>query len=440
MSKSYYEKFKSKSYYEKFKSKSYYEKFKFNHKKLNINTIRNDFPILSKKINNNNLIWFDNGATTQKPLIMINKIKSYYSNFNANVHRSPHYLSKISSLMFDNVREITKKYINANSSDEIIFTRGTTEGINLLANTIGKQKLSNGGTILLSNMEHHANIVPWQLAKEMYKFELDYIFFNKETGNIDLVELENKLITNKTIKIVSITHVSNILGVINPIKKIAEIVHKYNAILIIDGAQGIPHIKINVKDIDCDFYVFSSHKLFGPTSVGIVYGKKYLLDDMQPYQGGGSMIKNVTLYSSTFQNAPLKFEAGTPSIAEIIGFGQTLEYLNQYNWDDIYDYEHKLMVYLFNKLIKINKLVLLSNEIINRVPVFSFVLNISDPQKFLEYLDSNGIAIRYGHHCSQPTLSHLGYENVFRVSLAFYNTFDEIDIFIQKMIYYISKL
>jgi len=429
---------KKESYYDKLKKESYYDKLKLNYKKLNINKIRNDFPILSKKINNNDLIWFDNGATTQKPLVMINKIKSYYSNFNANVHRSPHYLSKISSLMFDNVREITKKYINANSSDEIIFTRGTTEGINLLANTIGKQKLSNGKTILLSNMEHHANIVPWQIAKKQYNFELDYIFFNKETGNVDLIELENKLIMNKTIKIVSITHVSNILGVINPIKKIAEIVHKYNAILIVDGAQGIPHIKVDMKDIDCDFYVFSSHKLFGPTSVGIVYGKKYLLDDMPIYQSGGSMIKNVTLYDSTFQDVPLKFEAGTPCIAEIIGFGQSLEYLDQFNWNDIYNYEHNLMTYMYNKLIKIDKLILLSNEKINRVPVFSFIIeteNLENSEKLLKYLDNNGIAIRYGHHCSQPTLTHLGYENVFRASLAFYNTFEEID----KFIYILNK-
>lgn len=412
-----------------------------------------DFPVFG---NNPDLIWFDNGATTQKPSQMIDSIKNYYENYNSNIHRSPHQLSMVSSEMFDNSRSLIAKYIGCNSN-EIVFVKGATEGINLLANSINYNKLMQyttqyvtqcesllpinsilpvnmmlypKGTVLLSNMEHHSNIVPWQLLQQKGLINLEYLIFDKENNRINLADLEMQLSTNPSIMIVSITHVSNVLGITNPIGEIAKIVHKYGRLLIVDGAQGIPHYKVNVAEIGCDAYVFSSHKLFGPTGVGVVYCNEKMYKYMNPWQGGGSMIKDVTLYTSVYQEPPHMFEAGTPNIADIIAFGETIKYLETKDWNEIELYEKKLTQHLYKSLKNIDNLVILSDTIDTKVPVCSFVINDINDQALLTHLNNNDIAIRYGHHCAQPIIRHYGYEQVYRASLAPYNTIAEIDSFV----------
>ena len=386
--------------------------------------IRGDFPILSK-----NLIWFDNGATTQKPNAVIDGMARYMREYNSNVHRSPHHLAKMSTEMFDETRRLVHRFLNSQSEKEIVFVRGTTEGMNFLTNTIGIQKFMYGGTVLLTNMEHHANIVPWQLLQKKCPMRIDYITYGPD-GHLDLGEFEKKLEADPSIRIVSMTHVSNVLGTINPIKEVAKIVHAHNAILIVDGAQGVPHVRVDVQDLDCDFYVFSAHKLFGPTGVGAVYGRERILKDLPPWQGGGSMIRDVGPYHSVFQDHPLRFEAGTPSIVEVMGLGDTIRYIDGLDWDRVEKWEHELMVYGLDRLRTIPGIRILADTERNRVPIFSFVIEGVDPDQLLETLDRNGIAIRYGHHCAQLTVRSAGYESVFRASLAPYNTMQEIDVFV----------
>lgn len=443
---------------------------------------KSDFPIFS----NNKIIWFDNGATTHKPFSTINSVKEYYEKYNSNIHRSPHQLSIISSTMFDETRILTAKYLGCDT-DEIIFMKGATEGINFLANSINlakvgshcilpsksnaikdfaeqifpdlnylsSQQLSriaphpNGTlpgqntmintTVLLTNMEHHSNIVPWQLLHRKGLVNLQYLIYDKNNNKINLADLEDSLLNNPTIKIVSVTHVSNVLGTTNPIREMAEIVHKYGAILIIDGAQGIPHHKINVKELGCDAYVFSSHKLFSVTGVGVVYCDKKMYEYLEPWQGGGSMIKDVDLYTSTFQDPPHKFEAGTPNIANIIAFGDTLKYLEKMDWNEIEAYEKKLTEYLYESIRKIPNVIILADTIINKVPICSFVIPDVDDNALLVELDKHGIAIRYGHHCAQPIIKHFGYQSVYRASLAPYNTTEEIDYFISIIKTFVMK-
>lgn len=387
---------------------------------------KSDFPIFT----NNNIIWFDNGATTHKPRSMIDATKKYYENYNSNIHRSPHQLSMISSEMFDETRKKTAKYLGCNDN-EIVFVKGTTEGINFLANSLNFLKLKSvNPTVLLTNMEHHSNIVPWQLLQKKGLVNLEYLIYDKKFNALNLEDLETALVNNPNIKVVSVTHVSNVLGITNPIKKIADIVHKYDRIFIVDGAQGIPHHKINVKEIGCDAYVFSSHKLFGPTGVGVVYCNESLYQYLEPYQGGGSMIKDVTLYTSVYQDPPHKYEAGTPNIADIIAFSNTLEYLESFDWTKIEAYEKMLTEYFYTKLKEISNITILGDTIVNKVPVFSFVISGINDQALLTELNEKGIAIRFGHHCAQPIIRHYGYENVYRASLAPYNTIEEIDYFV----------
>ncbi|XWV26862.1 aminotransferase [Tupanvirus soda lake] len=435
---------------------------------------KSDFPIFQT---NSNLIWFDNGATTQKPSGTINSIKEYYEKFNSNIHRSPHHLSMISSTMFDETREATAAYLGCQSK-EIVFVKGATEGINFLANSLNFEKLSEKNisnyasnnfncpvksnqhhfnkfttqlgimpkpysipstTILLTNMEHHSNIVPWQMLNQKGLVNLEYLIYDKDTNKLDLNQLETMLSQNPTIKVVSMTHVSNVLGITNPIKKIAEIVHKYDSILIVDGAQGIPHHKVNIKELDCDAYVFSSHKLFGPTGVGVVYCKETLYQYLEPWQGGGSMIKDVTLYTNTFQDPPHKYEAGTPNIADIIVFRDTLKYLDKIEWSKVEAYENELTIYMHKALKKIPGIIILADTTVNKVPIYSFVIPDIDNNALLKELDKHGIAIRYGHHCSMPIIRHYGYENVYRASLAPYNTFQEIDYFVSVIQKFITE-
>ncbi|XWV25525.1 cysteine desulfurase sufS family [Tupanvirus deep ocean] len=434
---------------------------------------KSDFPIF---LENSNLIWFDNGATTQKPSATINCIREYYEKFNSNIHRSPHHLSMVSSIMFDETREITASYLGCQAK-EIVFVKGTTEGINFLANSLNFEKLLGKNistnlpnnitcpndknqnqlnqlitysgiiskphtlpstTILLTNMEHHSNIVPWQMLYQKGLANIEYLIYDKDNNKLNLNQLEAMLSRNPSIKVVSVTHVSNVLGITNPIRDMADIVHKYGAILIVDGAQGIPHHKVNVRELDCDAYVFSSHKLFGPTGVGVVYCKETIYQFLEPWQGGGSMIKDVTLYTNTYQEPPHKFEAGTPNIADIIAFGSTLKYLEKIDWSKVEAYENELTTYMYQSLKKIPNITILGDTTNNKVPIYSFVIPDIDNKELLTKLDNHGIAIRYGHHCSMPIIRHYGYENVYRASLAPYNTFQEIDYFVSTILNFVS--
>ena len=407
---------------------TYLQKFQLGLNYLNIMPpfSKTDFPVLR----NGKIIWFDNGATSQKPSCVINCISEYYNKYNSNIHRSPHQLSMISSKMFDDARSKTADFLGC-SAQEIIFVKGATEGINLLANSLYSPETS----VLCTNMEHHSNIVPWQLVYH----NLLYLMFDIKKNILDIDKLDEILSANPSIKIITVAHVSNVLGIVNPIKKIASIVHKHGRILIVDGAQGIPHYKVNVRELDCDAYVFSSHKLFGPTGVGVVYVKESLYEIMKPWQGGGSMIKNVELHTSEFQDPPYKFEAGTPNIADVIAFGKCLDYLTLFDWNIIEEYEKQLTQHMFMALNRIKSIVILGNTLENKVPVFSFhIPNIND-NELLTHLDNHGIAVRYGHHCAQPIIKHFGYENVYRVSLAPYNTKEEINKFISVISGYLNK-
>ncbi len=398
--------------------------------KWDIESIRNEFPLLNKKlINGNSLIWFDNGATTHKPQRTINKINEYYSKYNSNVHRSAHQLAKESTEIYEGTREQVKKFINAEHLSEIIFVRGTTEGINLIANSFGKNILESCDTVLITEMEHHANIVPWQLLQKEIGFNIDYVSFLND-GSLDINELETKLC--EKVKILSLTHVSNVLGTINPINKIVEIAHKNNTYVIVDGAQSIAHMPIDVQKINCDFFTFSSHKLYGPTGIGIVYGKKKLLDDMPPWQGGGHMVKDVTLENTTFQESPRKFEAGTGSLSAVAGLFETLKFMESVNWEDLINYENFLNEYMLKKLLSIEGLTLFGTSK-DRLPIFSFVIKNINLEDLSKYLNEAGISVRLGHHCAQPSIRRFGYDETIRASLSIYNTIAEIDIFIKKI-------
>lgn len=381
---------------------------------------KSDFPIFSKS----DLVWFDNGATTHKPYSVIDNIKNYYENYNSNIHRSPHNLSMISSEMFDETRKLTADYIGCEPT-EIVFVKGATEGINFLTNSLDYAKLGCS-TVVISNMEHHSNIVPWQLAN----VTIEYIYYDKQANCLDLSELENLLMSNKMIKVVSVCHVSNVTGTTNPIAKIAEIVHRYDAVLIVDGAQGIPHHRVDVKKLGCDAYVFSSHKLFGPTGVGVVYCNKDLYNYLNVWQGGGSMITDVSHYTSRYADPPHKYEAGTPNIADIIAFGETLKYLEKYDWSDVEKYENYLTKYMLTQLRTVPNIMIIADTLDDKVPIFSFDIPNIDKDRLLENLDKNGVAIRYGHHCAQLIVRYYGLENVFRASLAPYNTTSDVDKFI----------
>jgi cysteine desulfurase/selenocysteine lyase len=398
----------------------------------NVEKIRSDFSVIKNRyVNNYPVIWFDNGATTQKPTEVIKYIEEYYNEDNSNVHRGAHELAKISTDKYEYTRNIVHKFINSRYKEEIIFVRGTTEGINLLMNSFAKKLMSFGGTILLSMMEHHANIVPWQLlCNNNMNCKIDYIPI-LENGDLDLNYLENRM-KQGDVKLVSVTHVSNVLGTMNDIKKICSIVHKYNSYVIIDGAQGISNTRVDMIDIDTDFYVFSGHKLFGPTGVGVVYGKKELLNNMDVWQGGGQMIKDVTLTGSTFQDIPYKFEAGTGSLASVIGLGKTIDYLMKLDWEEMNKYKNMLKTHMLNRMVEIENIDILGNSD-KRTPIFSFVIKNIDMHELGNYLNKYGIAIRIGHHCAQPIVRHYGYESTMRASLTFYNTISEINIFIDAI-------
>lgn len=389
--------------------------------------IRNDFPILSEKVNGHNLVWLDNGATTQRPKAVIDRLTYYYEHENSNVHRGAHELAARSTDAYENARQTVADFIGAGSKDEIVFVRGTTEGINLVAHAYVKQYLNPGDEIILTILEHHANIVPWQLIAQETGAVIKVAPVDK-TGQIILSEYE-KLFSKRT-KFVSATHVSNVLGTVTPIAEMIAIAHRHGVRILVDGAQSVAHIPVNVSALDADFFVFSGHKIFAPTGIGAVYGKKELLEAAKPYHGGGNMIKDVTFERTIYNPAPNKFEAGTGSIADAIGLGAALEYLTSIGMPEINRHEHELVQYGMKELAKIKGLHLIGTAA-NKSSALSFVLDGVSNEAVGERLNSFGIAVRTGHHCAQPILRHFGLEGTVRPTLAFYNSPEDIDALVK---------
>ena len=389
--------------------------------------IRNDFPILGEKINGHDLVWLDNGATTQRPQQVIDRLSYYYTHENSNVHRGAHELAARSTDAYENARQITADFIGAPSKDNIVFVRGTTEAINLVANAYVKPLLQPGDEIILTMLEHHANIVPWQLICEETGAVIKVVPVDK-SGQLIISEYE-KLFTKRT-KFVSATHVSNALGTVTPVEELVAIAHAHGVRILIDGAQSIAHIPINVTALDTDFFVFSGHKIFAPTGIGAVYGKSDVLEAARPYHGGGNMIKDVTFERTIYNTAPNKFEAGTGSIADAVGLGAALEYLNSIGMAEVNRHEHELLVYAMKEMQKINGLHLIGTAT-NKASVLSFVLDGVDNEAVGQRLNELGIAVRTGHHCAQPILRHFRLEGTVRPTLALYNSFNDIDRLVQ---------
>ncbi|MBA2328401.1 MAG: cysteine desulfurase, partial [Flavisolibacter sp.] len=367
---------------------------------LDINQVRKQFPVLNREVKGKPLVYFDNAATTQKPQVVIDALVDYYSSYNANIHRGIHSLAEEATAAYESTRDRVQEFINAESREQIIFTGGTTEGINLIAQTWGRQNINEGDEIIVSNMEHHSNIVPWYILCEEKKAKLKVIPIN-EDGDLLLDEYE-KLLSAKT-KLVAIVHVSNALGSINPIKKIIQKAHEAGAVVLVDGAQSSVHLDIDVQDMDCDFFAFSSHKLYGPTGVGVLYGKKELLEAMPVYQGGGEMIKEVYFDKVVYNDLPYKFEAGTPNIADTIAFKAALDFTEQIGKDKIRKHENELLAYATEQLEQIEGLRIIGKAK-NKISVISFVVDKVHPQDLGILLDNRGVAVRTGHHCAQPLM------------------------------------
>ena len=391
---------------------------------------REDFPILKRKIKNNDLIFFDNGATTQKPIQVIDAISDYYKNYNSNIHRSVYTLGDESEKIYEESKHLVKEFINANSYEEIIYTSGTTESMNFIARII-EQDVEDGDEIILTYMEHHANLVPWQQLAIRKNLTLRFLDLD-ELGRININQLK-ELINDKT-KIVSICHASNVLGNINPVYEIGSMLKDKNIYFVVDAAQSVPHMKIDVDKMNCDFLAFSAHKMCGPTGIGVLYGKKNLLEKFDPVEFGGGMIGVVEEKSSTWAILPDKFEAGTPLLAEAAGLGATIKYLEDIGLENIESYTKELTKYLYDELSKISNIKIYgTNEISDRVSLVSFNLEGVHPHDLTSFLDEKGICIRAGHQCTQPLLGKLGAYSVARASLYFYNTKEEIDFFIQVL-------
>jgi cysteine desulfurase / selenocysteine lyase len=397
---------------------------------LNIEEIREDFPILHQEVYNKPLVYFDNAASTQKPLQVVEALTNYYLNDHANVHRGVHYLSQKATDKFEAARETTKRFFNAESSDEVIFTKGTTDGINLVAYSFGEAFIKEGDEIIISTMEHHSNIVPWQMLCDRKKAILRVIPIS-DKGELDMEAYQN-LLSSKT-KLVSVVHTSNALGTINPVKEITQLAKSVNAYVLIDGAQAAPHQKIDVQEIGCDFYVFSGHKIFGPTGIGALYGKREILEAMPPYQGGGEMIKTVTFEKTTYNELPFKFEAGTPNIADVMGFAVAMDYMNSVGYEIIQAQENALLKYATDQLKQNFENVRIIGEADNKASVISFLLGNAHPYDVGALLDKMGIAVRTGHHCTEPLMNRLNIPGTVRASFAFYNTFEEIDLMINAL-------
>lgn len=396
---------------------------------LDIVKIREDFPILHQYVNGSPLVYFDNAATTQKPQGVIDALNHYYQNDNANIHRGIHALAERATAAYELTRKKIQSFLHSASSDQIIFTSGTTAGINLVAQTFGRINVSKGDKIIVSNLEHHSNIVPWQMLAEEKGAEILVIPVSDE-GVLDLAVLANLL--DASVKIVAVNHVSNAIGTINPIRQIIQMAHEVGAKVLIDGAQSVAHFDVDVQDLDIDFFVFSAHKLFGPTGVGVLYGKRELLESMPPYQGGGEMIKEVSFTGTTYNELPYKFEAGTPNIADVIAFGASFDYLSNLSKKDIFQQESDLLEYATKQLEQIDGLKIIGKAP-EKIAVISFVIEGIHPQDIGVLLDKFGVAIRTGHHCAQPLMQRFNLVGTCRASFAFYNTFEEIDQFVKSL-------
>ena len=396
---------------------------------IDVDKIRRDFPVLNERIRDKKLIYFDNGATTQKPLTVIYAVQRFYTSENSNIHRGVHFLSQQATFAYERSRGRISQFLNASENSEIVYVRGTTEAINLVAHSYGRPHVGEGDEIIISHIEHHSNIVPWQMLCEEQGAKLKVVAIN-EAGEFLFDEYE-KLISERT-KIVAVTHASNALGTILPIKEITAVAHQHGAVVVVDGAQGVPHLPVDVQDLDCDFYAFSGHKLFGPTGVGVLYGKKDLLAAMPPWQGGGSMIQRVSFEGTTYADPPTRFEAGTPNIAGGIGLEAAIDYVNSIGRKNIAAYEDELLCYAVEALAEVPNLRLIGTAR-EKVAVLSFVLGDIHPHDIGTILDSEGVAVRAGHHCAQPTMQFYQVPATVRASLAFYNTREEIDTMVKAL-------
>lgn len=392
----------------------------------NIEQIRKDFPILEENVHKHKLVYLDNAATTQKPWSVIKKIEEGYTHQNANVHRGVHFLSQMATEAHEDARKTVQNFLGADHSHEIIFTRGTTESINLVAYSFGETFLKEGDEIIISEMEHHSNIVPWQLLRTRKNIIIKVISFN-EKGELDL-ETYSSLFTERT-RLVAVNHVSNVLGTINPVKQIIETAHSHNVPVLIDGAQSVPHISVNVKDLDVDFYVFSGHKIYGPTGIGVLYGKEKYLDAMLPYQGGGEMIAQVSFENTTFNELPYKFEAGTPDFIGSTALAEAIRYVQNIGMNEIATYETYLLNYATEKLKNLGDIRIFGTSE-HKSAVISMQVGNIHHYDMGTLLDKLGIALRTGHHCAQPIMKHFGIEGTLRASFALYNTTEEIDALI----------
>ena len=401
---------------------------------LEINKIRQDFPILTRKINGKPFVYLDNAATTQKPLSVINKISEYYSFYNSNIHRAVYDIAEEATDAYELTRNKVGKFINARSTEEIIFTRNATEAINLVAYSWGRKNIKNGDIIILSEQEHHSNIVPWQILAKEKNAVIKYLKIN-ETGNLNLKELEFYLNNNNnSVKLISLCHMSNALGNIIPIEQIIDMAHGYGIPILVDGAQSVPHIKTDVTNLDCDFLVFSAHKMLGPTGVGILYTKKNILEEMDPFLSGGDMIKEVHKENTSFNDLPYRFEAGTPNIADVIGFSAALDYLNEIGMENIRSHEIDLTKYALKRMSELKQIKLYGDiNILNRGGIISFNLGDIHPHDLATILNNYGIAIRSGHHCAQVLMEKLDISATSRASFYIYNTKEEINIFINAL-------
>jgi len=398
-------------------------------KALDVTSIRKEFPILNQKVNGRDLVYLDNAATNQKPKRVIDALVEYYTGFNANIHRGIHTLAEKATKAFEQTRETARHFVNARFAEEIIFTRGVTEGINLVASSYGRAFLSEGDEIIISSIEHHSNIVPWQLIAEERKAKIKVIPVSDE-GELD-IQAYKALLSSRT-KIVAVNHASNSLGTINPIAEIIRLAHESGAVVLVDGAQAGAHLDIDVQKIDADFYCLSSHKMYGPTGVGILYGKKELLEKMPPYHGGGEMIKDVSFEKTTYNDLPYKFEAGTPNIGDVVAFRQAMDFILETGRETIAAHEHDLLVYATEKISKLPGVTIIGRAK-EKVAVVAFTVNGIHHFDIGQMLDARGIAVRTGHHCTQPLMACYGIEGTVRASFSVYNTKAEIDQLVEGL-------
>ncbi|MEJ2004746.1 MAG: cysteine desulfurase [Cyclobacteriaceae bacterium] len=399
------------------------------HSALDIKKIRSEFPVLHQKVNGKPLVYFDNAATTQKPLRVIDALDAYYKGYNANIHRGIHTLAEKATKAFEETRETVRSFLNASEKEEVIFTKGTTESINLVAASYGRRFLHEGDEIILSGLEHHSNIVPWQLIAEEKGVRIRVIPV-LEDGTLDM-DAYGELLNDKT-KIVAVNHASNSLGTINPVRKITKMAHEAGAVVLIDGAQAGPHLHIDVNDIGCDFYAISAHKFYGPTGTGALYGKRELLESMPPYQGGGEMIKDVSFDGTTYNDIPYKFEAGTPNIADVIAMKEAILFLDSWGKEKMALHESELLSYATDQTSALKGFRRIGSAP-EKVSVLSFLIEGIHPFDIGQMLDARGVAVRTGHHCTQPLMDHFGIEGTVRASFAVYNTKEEIDQMVEGL-------